>query len=280
MVRLIDHCLTDPVMLERHLYTKDSLDAINDIAAFLALDDGPSAREDDVQLVVLAGNAVLPTIDAAFGLVRLLGCRLVITGGIGHSTRYLETMVTEHPTYQDVATAGRPEADILADLGMRHWGLAAADIIRETASTNCGENALFTKKLLDQMQLRVDRIVLIQDPTMQRRTDAAFRHAWRDSAALPTIINYPGIVPHLVHRDGVLGFEGWDRPGLWLLDRFVSLIMGEIPRLRDDKNGYGPRGQNFIPHVDVPHEVETAYAHLVSTLRTDAECKGRMKPGV
>jgi hypothetical protein len=39
--------------------------------------------------------------------------------------------------------------------------------------------------------------------------------------------------------------------------------MGEVPRLRDDTDGYGPRGRDFIAHVDLPQEVEIAYLALL-----------------
>jgi hypothetical protein len=40
--------------------------------------------------------------------------------------------------------------------------------------------------------------------------------------------------------------------------------MGEIPRLKDDENGYGPRGKGFIGHVDIPKEVLEAYEELLT----------------
>ena len=40
--------------------------------------------------------------------------------------------------------------------------------------------------------------------------------------------------------------------------------MGEVPRLRDDGEGYGPRGRGFQAHVDVPAGVVAAYAALVA----------------
>ncbi len=39
-------------------------------------------------------------------------------------------------------------------------------------------------------------------------------------------------------------------------------MLGEIPRLRDDEKGYGPRGRGYIVHVDVPEEVLAAYERL------------------
>jgi hypothetical protein len=38
--------------------------------------------------------------------------------------------------------------------------------------------------------------------------------------------------------------------------------MGEIPRLSDDSDGYGPHGAGFIAHVDIPAEVLTAFTYL------------------
>jgi len=34
--------------------------------------------------------------------------------------------------------------------------------------------------------------------------------------------------------------------------RCVTLLMGEVPRLTDNANGYGPAGRGYIAHVDVP----------------------------
>lgn len=38
--------------------------------------------------------------------------------------------------------------------------------------------------------------------------------------------------------------------------------MGEIPRLTDNIEGYGPKGKDYIAHVDIPIEVEKAFAEL------------------
>ena len=51
-------------------------------------------------------------------------------------------------------------------------------------------------------------------------------------------------------------------PGMWNMARYLNLLMGEIPRLTDDENGYGPRGRGFIAHVDVPDGVQAAFEFL------------------
>ena len=45
-------------------------------------------------------------------------------------------------------------------------------------------------------------------------------------------------------------------------ERYVNLLMGEIPRLSDDANGYGPNGKNYIAHVDIPENVMIAFEEL------------------
>ena len=46
------------------------------------------------------------------------------------------------------------------------------------------------------------------------------------------------------------------------MDGFLKLVMGEIPRLRDDEHGYGSKGHNFINHVDIPDAVLAAFERL------------------
>ncbi|WP_426785028.1 hypothetical protein ACP3TB_12950 [Rahnella variigena] len=53
------------------------------------------------------------------------------------------------------------------------------------------------------------------------------------------------------------------------MPRFVSLLLGEIPRLRNAPGGYGPRGAGFIAKVDIPAEIEEIYARLKPVLEAD-----------
>jgi hypothetical protein len=50
--------------------------------------------------------------------------------------------------------------------------------------------------------------------------------------------------------------------GMWDIERYISLLMGEIPRLLDDANGYGPTGKNYIAHVDIPVNALKAFEEL------------------
>ncbi len=49
---------------------------------------------------------------------------------------------------------------------------------------------------------------------------------------------------------------------MWDMDRYITLLMGEIPRLSDNADGYGPKGKGYITHVDIPKEAEDAFEEL------------------
>lgn len=57
--------------------------------------------------------------------------------------------------------------------------------------------------------------------------------------------------------------------------RSSKQILGEIPRLRDDESGYGPRGKGFITHVDIPNEIEQAFQALITHFNDEAPALSR-----
>jgi uncharacterized SAM-binding protein YcdF (DUF218 family) len=160
---------------------------------------------------------------------------LVLVGGEGHTTDALRAAIGDDTE--------APEADLTAAYLRREHGLD--DVLLERTSRNCGENVVRARELVLGAGLAPGTVALVQDPTMQRRMDAVFRLVWPDAVA--------------VNRAG-------PRRGrfAWPHERWVALVMGEVPRLRDDVDGYGPRGRGFQAHVDVPPEVEAAYAALLA----------------
>lgn len=80
------------------------------------------------------------------------------------------------------------------------------------------------------------------------------------------IISLPAYRAHVSLEDGKLVFDEETKHlrGMWETERFLSLLMGEIPRLRDEETGYGPNGAGYIAHVDIPPEVEEAFDVLQS----------------
>lgn len=82
-------------------------------------------------------------------------------------------------------------------------------------------------------------------------------------------LNYAAYRAEVVVQDNTLAYAQ-NIHGMWDIDRYVNLLMGEIPRLADDADGYGPRGKNFIAHVDVPTEVRAVHAALQPVYGTRA----------
>ncbi len=131
-------------MVQPHfpLLADATLAAINTVGAWLAQDDLSATRQAPaIDAVILAGNAAIPTIDAACRIASQNDVPLLISGGIGHSTPFLYEAIRNHPRYHALPVAGRAEASILADVAREFWQIPGARVWVEDRSTNCGENA-------------------------------------------------------------------------------------------------------------------------------------------
>lgn len=140
----------------------------------------------------------------------------------------------------------------------------------ETRSTNSGDNITFLFRLLRGHGIKPKALLLIQDATMQRRPGAVVRH----QEPQVRIVNYAAHRTRVVVRataggqpaspDSVLDSLIYaDEPsGMWDIDRYLTLLMGEIPRLTDAPGGYGPHGANLIARADIPENVTAAFDAL------------------
>ncbi|KAF9766645.1 hypothetical protein IL306_000927 [Fusarium sp. DS 682] len=226
---------------------------------------------------------------------------LVICGGIGHSTQLLYDAVARHPKYNSIATQvqGQPEARVFQTIIEQFFHLEVEKdnqlhaesgrkqrltILIEDASTNCALNAQYTRKVLDEHGYTSPySIVVAQDPTMCRRTVAGFEQVYSDKINdAPALTGWPTFVPRVATQESTtqtpvrsltsyLRYDivEWDDShidGIWSMERFMSLLVGEIPRMRDDENGYGPQGKGSIAHVDTPQDVEDAWRVLGDVL--------------
>lgn len=96
---------------------------------------------------------------------------------------------------------------------------------------------------------------------MQMRTHASFLKEWNKEKAL--ILSYSPFLPKVKVSYNGYKYINNEIKGLWNRERFIDLIMGEIPRLRDDSLGYGPMGKGFICHVDIPEKVLDSYNRIL-----------------
>ena len=238
-------------------------DAVNLLGRFCGRRDVPELNRaqlqqrygtDQADVMALFGGSILCGGDVLAEAMRAgVARRYVIVGGEGHTTQRLrDEMARELPGFQ---TDGLPEAKLFARyLKLRH-GLEA-DFL-ECDSTNCGNNITNLLELLERNGVECSTMILTQDASMQLRMAAGLRRHAPEIAA----INYAAYAVEAEVRDGKLTFRDAPR-GMWSMERYLTLLMGEIPRLRDDGEGYGPRGRGFIAHVDVPEEVERAFELL------------------
>lgn len=275
-----------------------ALDSCLIVPAVLNGDSDHDASSPTHEVVVLCGSAILQTAETVFswasermkraadgGPSKDNSVVLIICGGIGHSTSFLYEAVKKHPVFHQIAPEmdGMPESRVLQAIAERFYHVRVGPskglrILVEDKSTNCGANAIETRRVLDSHGITSPQsIIVVQDPTMCRRTVACFEKAYEKTGSEPHILGWPTFVPEVRVRgqteletapSSPLSFLGYakqtgpDADQLWDFDRFIDLILGEIPRMRDDEEGYGPRGKGFIPHVDIPPEVEIAWGKL------------------
>lgn len=205
-------------------------------------------------VMVLFGGSVLCGGDVLAEAMRnRIAKYFVIVGGAGHTTPTLRTKMKGE--YPEIETGNLSEAEIFNDYLQYRYSLQADYI--ETRSTNCGNNITFLLELLDKENIACNHIILSQDATMQYRMEMGMRK-YRPNL---NIINFATYRAAVREKNGTLYYTS-DILGMWDMERYISLLLGEIPRLKDDENGYGPKGKNFIAHVDIPRDVMAAFEEL------------------
>ena len=208
-------------------------------------------------LLILFGGSIPYGCDvAAQGYLSGVAKQFMISGGAGHTTDFLRQAV--HEKYPDIVTAGRMEAEIMAEYIERAYGIS--DFILEKESTNCGNNVSYALREVMQRNVPHRNVIVIQDSTMQLRMDATFKKTWSTQQTM--FINFAPYVAEVIEQDGVLGFKEPLPWGMWSMEQYRTLLLGEIPRLTDDENGYGPKGKDYLIHMDIPDEVATAFQEL------------------
>lgn len=206
-------------------------------------------------VMVLFGGSILAGGDVlAEAIKNNVAKKYIIVGGAGHTTETLRKII--HQEYPEIETTDLPEAEIFQRYLKTVYG-CKADYL-ETQSTNCGNNITYLLDLLREENIRFKNIILSQDASMQRRMTAGLKKYVQEDI---TIINYATYTVNVLSDGEKLCYEKVIH-GMWTIDRYVNLLMGEIPRLTDDENGYGTKGKNYIVHVDIPEIVKIAFEEL------------------
>lgn len=237
-------------------------DAINTLSAFLGRRDVPELTQEalgsaygfsQADVMVLFGGSIIAGGDVlAQAIKNNIAKTYVIVGGVGHTTQALRDTVQK--LYSDIKTQDKCEAEIFQAYLQYRYSLKADYL--ETKSTHCGNNITNLLKLLESNAVPCENIILCQDATMQLRMCATLRK-YRPDLRIINFASYKAqITPDLTFAGSI--------PWMWPIDRFVSLLLGEIKRLADTPEGYGPNGKNFLAHVDIPKKVEEACEDLLA----------------
>ena len=252
----------------------------NALAAFLSRRDLPAlpaapSAVPQFSAIVVCGSAVLQTVEAAVAALQAGAAPCILfSGGVGHSTQLLYDAVAATPLAPRVALAGAPsEAAVLRDYAAA-LGAPAGALLVESASTNCGSNAALSRAALEAAGIpQPHSLLLLQDPTMQLRTHASFEKVYQNVPGA-VLRSWAPFVPRLSALPQAAGADAADLDalalapaGAWRTERYLSLLLGEVPRLMDAPGGYGPKGAGFIAHVDVPQNIVAAHGRLAGALQ-------------
>ena len=239
-------------------------DCINILGRFCGKRDIPHLTTEElerkynisqVDIMVLFGGSIICGGDVLANAIKNnIAKKYIIVGGAGHTTETLRIKINEE--FPSIKTNGLSEAEIFAKYLKYKYELEADYL--ECNSTNCGNNITLLLDLLKQNNILFNSILLAQDATMQHRMEAGLRKYINDNII---IVNYAVYSAKAIIKNSELVFE--ERIlGMWDMDRYITLLMGEIPRLSDNEDGYGPKGKGFIAHVNIPNEVEKAFLEL------------------
>ena len=231
---------------------------VNTLARFCGVRDVPELTrgaltealgEPQADVMVLFGGRILCGGDVlAEAMKGGVARKYMIVGGAGHTTRTLRDTV--RALYPAIETADQPEAVVFDRYLRTKYGLRA-DLL-ETRSTNCGNNITLMLQELAARRIPCRSVILCQDASMQRRMAAGLAKYAPEIRA----VNYAAYRVTM-RRD--MTFDETP-PGMWSPERYITLLMGEIPRLA--AGGYGPGGKGYIAHVDIPEAVTEAFERL------------------
>lgn len=209
---------------------------------------------DKADLFVLFGGSILCGGDVlAEAIQNNIARKYIIVGGQGHTTDTLRKVVKTK--YPQIDADHLSEAQIFQEYIKQKYHVQSDYL--ECESTHCGNNITNLLQLIKKNQLCYENVIICQDATMQLRMEKTLKKYEPHI----NIINYASYVGHVIHDQYGLHYRE-KLENMWSFPRYISLLLGEISRLNDDQNGYGPCGKNYLVHVDIPENVLNAFYRL------------------
>jgi uncharacterized SAM-binding protein YcdF (DUF218 family) len=138
-----------------------------------------------------------------------------------------------------------PEAARFARIAV-DLGVPRESILIECESTNTGENIVFTKRLLEERGLNLQKFILVQKPYMERRAFATFRKFWpeKDLVVTSPQVSFREYLEHYANRT------------LRAAD-VIGIMVGDLQRIKL----YPDRGYQIAQ--EIPDDVWRAFEELV-----------------
>ncbi len=136
----------------------------------------------------------------------------------------------------------KSEAEVFGEI-LREKGVPKTKIILEPNATNTGENIQFTKKLLQEMELKLHSFILVQKPYMERRTYATFKKQWPEAECIVT--------------SPQMSFDEYGGNDEVFKSRFINVMVGDLQRIKE----YPKLGYQI--EQDIPADVWGALEELV-----------------
>jgi uncharacterized SAM-binding protein YcdF (DUF218 family) len=184
-------------------------------------------RLDKSDCIIALGSHDIRVAERAAELYREGWAPLVVcTGRLGSLTKGVWT---------------RAEAEIFAEVAIAR-GVPKDRVLVEGCATNTGENVAYTRELLRARGIRVETVIAVQKPYMERRTFATFRKRWPE---VDVIVTSPQI-----------DFDAYPTAEIEK-DRVIHVMVGDLQRIMV----YGKTGYQ-IPQ-EVPPDVRRAYDRLI-----------------
>ena len=156
---------------------------------------------------------------------------VIFSGGAGSITKQL---------WQE------PEAERFARIAIA-GGVPKANVLTESKSSNTGENIRFTRQMLDNFGLELQKFLLVQKPYMERRSYATFRKFWPEKQVMVTS-------PQISFEEYL---QNYTNSALTSAD-VIGIMVGDLQRIRL----YPARG--FQIEQEVPADVVAAFDELVN----------------
>ncbi|XP_041114421.1 uncharacterized protein SCO4629-like [Polyodon spathula] len=120
-------------------------------------------------------------------------------------------------------TAGvwqRPEAEIFTDVAVK-MGVPRDRILLETGATNTGENIRFSFQVLMEQSIPACRVILVQQPFMERRVYATFLQQW------------PGENTQAIVTSPEVQLQSFPNHQVGSMQDLIGYMLGILERIRD-----------------------------------------------